>query len=185
MGNPHPGRRPVTEADRTQVRTMIEAGMSRNAIARQLGRSGHTITGIARELGLTFDRANDPQLRAATDARIADGRRRRAQLQLVALDNANRLARQMFVPTTVFNFGGKDNTYNERQLDEPTTRDKRDLAVAIQALTNSAIRLAEHDSGAGLTGVVSLLDQLGRGLAAKYGDGDTEHPTDPESTEEP
>jgi hypothetical protein len=183
MGKPHPGNRPITQADRDQVAALHAEGLSRNKIAGRIGRSAGTVTKIARELGLSFARANDPGLVRAQQARVADARARRTTLQLTALGNAQQLAEAMFSPVTAFNFGGKDNTYNEHELPEPSHRDKRDLAIAIQALTNSAIRLAEHDSGADLGGVVSLLDQLGRRLTAAHGNGDEEHPTD--LTEEP
>jgi hypothetical protein len=178
MGKPHPGNRPINDTERDQVRQLHAEGLTRNKIAGRIGRSTWTVTKIARQLGLSFDRANDPGLVRAQQARVADARARRATLQLTALGNAQQLAEAMFSPVVAYNFGGKDNTFNSHEMDEPSHRDKRDLAVAIQALTNSAIRLAEHDSGADLGGVVSLLDQLGRSLAARHGSGDEEHPTD-------
>jgi len=158
------GRRSVEQADYDQIRALHAEGLSRNKIAQRIGRSGQTVSKLAKEMGLSFDRAADPQLQAAQQARATDATARRTKLQVRALDNAQRLAEQMFSPATISNFGGKDNTYNEKKVDEPLFRDKRDLAVAIQALTNSAIRLAEYDKTLGSDdqkGMLGLLrDQL-------------------------
>lgn len=172
------GRRPVTQDDYDQVRQLHAEHLPRNEIARRLDRSPHTISRIAKELGLSWDRANAPGLQMATQARQADGRARRTALALALLDDAEKLRAQLFAPTVAYNFGGKDNTYNEHALTEPGFRDKRDLMHAIGIAIDRAVRLDEYDSGASLTGVVSLLDTLGKGLRERYGDGADEHPTD-------
>jgi hypothetical protein len=107
-----------------RVAELHAQGLSRNAIATDLGRSGRTISRICVEHDppLTFERTRTA---AATAAKKADGAARRAQLQLEALDSAARLMGQMFSPTKVYNFGGKENDYNER--------DARRAAVPRQA----------------------------------------------------
>lgn len=158
--------RPVTDADKERVKELHAQGMSRNDIARQLGRSGRTISRIAVELGLTFERAGATA--AATAAKVADGQARRAQLQLDALEGAQKLYAQMFAPCKAFNFGGKENTYNDTQLNEPTFVDKRNIAVAMQALANTALRLAEYDKGNDLGDAKSMLGTLAAGLGLAY-----------------
>jgi AraC-like DNA-binding protein len=145
MRNPHPGHRPVTDHDRDQVRALHAQHLSRNQIARQLGRSTHTVTKLARELGLSFDRANNPGLQEATAARMADGRARRTQLALQLLEDAERLRQQLFTPTMAYNFGGKDNTYNEHQLNQPSFRDQQYLMHAIGIAVDRAVRLDAYD----------------------------------------
>ena len=151
-------RRPITEADHRQVAELHAQGKSRNEIARETGRSGRTVSRIAAELGLSFERAGSTA--AATEARKVDGAARRATLQLDALAAANRLLGQMFAPTKVFNFGGKENDYNERQHDEPPFVDKRNLATAIQALAATALKLAEYDKATGSDGEKGMLGDL-------------------------
>jgi hypothetical protein len=151
------GHPPVTDAERQRVAELHAQGKSRNAIATDLGRSGRTISKIAAELGLTFERTRTA---AATAAKKADGAARRAQLQLDSLDAAGRLLGQMFAPTVVYNFGGKENDYNERSVDEPPFADKRNIATAIQALANTALRLAEYDKATGNEDEKSMLGDL-------------------------
>jgi hypothetical protein len=152
-------RRPVTDADRARAAELHAQGLSRNAIATDLGRSGRTISRICVEHDppLTFERTRTA---AATAAKKADGAARRAQLQLEALDSAARLMGQMFSPTKVYNFGGKENDYNEREHPEPPFRDKRDIATAIQALANTALKLAEYDKATGNDDEKSMLGDL-------------------------
>ena len=169
-------QRPVTDQDREQVRALHAQGLSRNEIARQTGRSGRTVSRIAVELGLSFDRA--PQVAAATEARKEDAKARRAALALALLDDAERLREQLWQPATVFNFGGRDNTFEQADLPEPDAAAKLKLMQAVGVAVDRSVKLDEYDAGTGLGQVVSLLDKLGQGLAAKYGDGDDEHPVD-------
>ncbi|WP_431892678.1 helix-turn-helix domain-containing protein [Micromonospora haikouensis] len=139
--------RPVTQDDYNRVRELHAQGLSRNEIARQLRRSGKTISHIATELGLSFERSGATA--KATEAKKADGAARRAQLQLDALEAAQKLMGQMFAPALVYNFGGKENDYNSTTLDEPPFADKRNIATAIQALAGTALKLAEYDKATG------------------------------------
>lgn len=138
---------PVGDQDRERVRELHAQGLSRNAIARQLGRSGRTVSRIAVELGLSFDRA--PMVAAATEARKEDAKARRSALALALLDDAERLRGQMFAPAKAFNFGGKDNVYNETTLEEPTFADKRNIAQAVSTLLEKSIRLDAYDRETG------------------------------------
>ncbi|WP_433793951.1 helix-turn-helix domain-containing protein [Actinoplanes sp. CA-252034] len=153
------GHPPITAEERQRVAKLHAEGRSRNAIATELGRSGRTISKICSEHDppLTFERTRTA---AATAAKKVDGAARRAQFQLDALDAAGRLMGQMFAPSKVFNFGGKENDYNEVTHDEPPFRDKRDIASAIQALANTALKLAEYDKATGNEDEKSMLGDL-------------------------
>lgn len=150
--------RPVTQADYDQVRQLHAQGKTRNEIGRALGRSGRTISRIAVELGLSFERSGATA--AATAAKKADAASRRAKLQVDALDGAQKLMDQMFAPTVVFNFGGKENDYNSREHPEPPFRDKQAIANAIQALAGTALKLAEYDKAAGSEDEKGMLGRL-------------------------
>jgi len=171
-----PDQRAVTDQDRDQVRALHAQGLSRNAIAKQLGRSGRTVSRIAVELGLSFERG--PQVAAATEARKVDAKARRAALAVALLDDAERLRAQLWQPHLYWEWGGRDHTYDEKLADEPTPTDKLKLMQATGTAIDRAVRLDEYDAGTGLGQVVSLLDKLGQGLAVKYGSGDDEHPVD-------
>lgn len=151
-------RRPITDADYDRVRELHAQGLSRNRIAREIGRNPSTVSKIARELGLSFDRGSDPSIRQAQDARASDARTRRQRLALDLLDDAEKMRQQLFAPCTVYNFGGKENSYNEHTLDEPGFRDKRDLMHAIGLAIDRAIRLDTHDkAGDAVAGVDAWL----------------------------
>lgn len=89
--------RPLTDHDRQRVAELHAQGMSRNDIARQIKRSPSTVTKLARELGLAFDRA---ATRAATAAKVADAKARRADLALKLLDLAHEEADAFRQPCT-------------------------------------------------------------------------------------
>ncbi len=165
---------PVTDADRRQVADLHAQGCSRNEIARRTGRSGRTVSRIAEALGLTFERGE--QVRQATEARKVDARARRAALALALLDDAERLRRQLWEPAQYIDHGGKDFIQVRWVLAEPTAADKRNLMQAVGLAVDRAVRLDEYDSGTGVGQVVSLLESLASGLAAKWGSGDDEHP---------
>ena len=162
MAGGHP---PVTDEDRRSVAQLHDQGLSRNDIALELGCSGRTISRIWTEHTPppTFERTRTA---AATAAKVADGAARRAQLKLDALDSAGKLMSQMFAPTVVYNFGGKENDYNERAVEEPPFRDKRDIATAIKALADTALKLAEYDKATGNEDEKSMLTDLRRALIA-------------------
>lgn len=149
--------RPVTEEDHRRVRELHAQGLTRNAIGETIGRSGRTVSRIAAELGLTFDRSRTA---AATEAKKADAAERRAALQLDALAGAQKLIGQMFAESKIYNFGGKENDYNERTVPEPPFRDKRDIATAISQLTATALKLAEYDKATGAEDEKSMLGDL-------------------------
>lgn len=155
--------RPVTEEDHRRVAELHAQGKSRNEIARETGRSGRTISRIAAELGLSFERTGTI---AATKAKQADAAARRVRLQHDALSAAEKLLGQMFSKTKVFNFGGKENTYEEVQHDEPPFRDKRDIATALKALAETALKLAEYDKATGNEDDKSMLVDLREALIA-------------------
>lgn len=138
---------PFTDHERQQITELHAQGHGRNEISRQTGIHNRRVSAIAADLGLSFSRAGATA--AATEAKKADGAARRARLQEEALTAAQKLMGQMFAPTTVYNFGGKENDYNSREHPEPPFADKRNIATAIQALAATALKLAEYDKATG------------------------------------
>lgn len=160
--------RPVTDLDRQRVKELHSQGCSRNAIARELRRSGRTITRLAGELGLSFDRE---ETRQATEAKKADAASRRAALALAMLADAERMREQLWASCKIYNFGGRDNSYNEMTVAEPPFADKLKIMQSVNIAVEKALRLDEYDSGNAAAGV-SLLGSLFTSLQAKHGTGD-------------
>lgn len=152
------GRRgPITPAERKRIIALHGEGKTRNAIAKEAGVSGDTVTKVVRAAGLTFDRTMTLQ---ATEAKKADAAKLRAQLELDLLDDARRLREQLWQPAKAFNFGGKDNTYNETELAEPVFADKLKLVQAATSAINTALRIEAARGEGGVAAARSLVADL-------------------------
>lgn len=120
---------------------------------------------------------------AATAAKTQDAKARRAEIMNGLLDDAQRLRAQLFAPAVVYSFGGKENTYAERHVPEPPTRDKRDLMNAISLALNASLRLDDHDRGTDVDDAKSMLDDLFEGLSAAWDQHHQEQPEQPAEDE--
>lgn len=67
--------------------------------------------------------------------------RRRALAEALVAD-AERLRERLWEPHTAFSFGGRDNTYSERELAEPTPGEQLALVKAAAAAVDTALKLA-------------------------------------------
>ena len=157
--------RPVTDEDYQRVRELHAQGLGRNAIAREIGRAQRTVSLIAAELGLTFDTSMTED---ATRARIAQLAALRADTALDLHVDALKLTAQMWEPTTVFSFGGKDNTFASRQVAEPPAADKKNLMTAAGIALEKSLKLVPPSDGSGADEARSMVGQLLNGLAAVY-----------------
>lgn len=135
--------KPVTDEERERVRTLHAQGMGRNDIAREMSRSGETVSKIAKALGISFERGEE--VAAATAAKVADAKARRALLMHELLDDAEKLRGQLFAPTIIHSFGGKENTYNSKAVDQPLFRDQRDIVQSVSTAITASLRLDQHD----------------------------------------
>ncbi|MFY1658565.1 helix-turn-helix domain-containing protein [Micromonospora sp. WMMD1274] len=151
---------PFTDRERELVTQLHADGKGRNAISRETGIHQKRVSAIAAELGLSFQRGG-ARTAAATEARKADAATRRAAIEEQALAAAEKLLDQMFSKAKVFNFGGKENDYNERDFDEPPFADKRAIATSVQALMQTALKIAEHDrADVATSGVDAWLEHM-------------------------
>lgn len=161
--------RPVTEADRDQVRRLHAEGKGRNEIAADLGRSGRTISTIARDLGLSFARA--AEVRAATEIRQADLAERRARFAVLLQDDAELLRARLRQPCTVYSFGGKDNDYNDHTFPEPPNAEVVAILRGVAIALDKSLRLVPPKDEDGSGEVGSLLTSLFNRLRNQHGDG--------------
>lgn len=155
------GAAPFSADERDRLRALHAAGLGRNDIARELDRSPATVSKYAGELGLTFDRT---AVQVATEARKADARARRSELEVLLLEDARRLRAQLWQPHIYIDHGGKEFVRVEWEQPEPTPTDKLKLMQATGAAVDRSLRLAEHDSDQGVEQAKSLLTDLGRAL---------------------
>lgn len=157
--------RPVTEETYEEVRRLHAQGLCRNQIARELGRSGRTISIISAKLGLSYNRAATEE---ATRARMADLAERRAILAEELHTDAERLSARMWEPAKVFAFGGKDNTYAEEHVDEPPADAKKSLMAAAGIAIDRSLKLCPAQDDGGAEAAKSMVGQMLTGLTAVY-----------------
>lgn len=164
MANPK-GSRPLTDDELEHIRALHAQGWTRNDIARSLQRSPASISKYAAELGLTFDRTS---VQAATDARKADAAAKRARLQMLLLDEGERLVLEVRRPLTYIDHGGKDFDRVEWTQNEPSPVDKLKLMQAAGVAIDRSLRLAEHDSETGTEQAKSMLGDLFHSLSEAW-----------------
>lgn len=144
---------------RAAIITAIKSGATRNAIARDHHVSGATVTKIAKDEGLAgaFDRS---ATKRATEARSADVAARRVELKGLLIEDAHRLRRQLWEPCRIYKFGGKDNTLNSVDLDEPDFEGKRNLMTSIGIAVQRVADLEKIDAGGGMEEASGLIRDL-------------------------
>ncbi|MFJ9128930.1 helix-turn-helix domain-containing protein [Streptomyces sp. NPDC102340] len=149
----------VTAEDRAEIIRLHGEGHGRNEIARITRRSQRTVSLICAEEGLTFDITVTEE---ATRHRIAQLAERRAVLAEALQGDAEHLTELMWSPATVYSFGGKDNVYRERDVNEPPAADKRNLMAAANVAIEKSLKLVppEREDAEGLAAV----DQWLRGM---------------------
>ncbi|MFE7128948.1 helix-turn-helix domain-containing protein [Streptomyces sp. NPDC057617] len=158
---------PVTEAERKRVRELHAEGMGRNQIAKELKRSGRTISDIATDLGISFA-ARAGQVAAATEVRQMDLAERRVRLAENFQADAERLREQMWEPTTVWSFGGKENTYEEHTFPEAPADVKRTLMSAAGTAIDRSLKLSPPKDETGTEEGLALITKLMSGLTSVY-----------------
>lgn len=155
----------VTDRERERVRELHAQGLGRNQIAVELDRSAGTVTAIAKQLGLSFDRAKTA---AATVAKVQDAKAIRAQLAIDLLSDARRLREQIWQPHEYIDHGGRDFSEARWQQAEPTPTDKLKLMQATRQALDGSLRLDQHDGDGSNETVGSLLGSLFDDLVAKH-----------------
>ncbi|MFZ3556460.1 MULTISPECIES: helix-turn-helix domain-containing protein [unclassified Streptomyces] len=157
----------VTDEERAEIIRLHGEGHGRNEIARLTRRSQRTVSLIAEELGLDFDRTATA---VATEARKIDAKARRAALIDRAYTRAERLFDRLeadetsgyrFTATTV-------NGIETTTLDHVPGPEERSLATAAGQYLTQAAKLEAIDSDTGADDARSMLGKLMSGLAAVY-----------------
>ena len=137
-------------------------GLTQAACARRLGISNRRVSEHSKVIGLAWDRS---KTKAATSARVADNKSVRSQIEAGLLTDVQRLRAQLWAPCKAFNFGGKDNTYAEVALEQPTFVDQLKIMQAATIAVDRSLKIAVHDSDSSHDDAKSMLT----GLAAAMG----------------
>lgn len=166
--------RPLAADKRAAILTDIRAGeLSRNAIARKHSVSVGSVTNIAKkaEEHTAFDRSQTVQATRAREADTASVRAslaaRRTAFAVHLQDVAEREAGKLTAPTLYWEWGGKEHTYAEKTVDEPTATDRRTIMATIATAVDRSLKLVPPAPEAA-TESRSALGDLMAGLAADY-----------------
>jgi hypothetical protein len=157
--------RPVTDEDRAEIIRLHAEGKGRNEIGRLVGRAQRTVSVICAEEGLVFDVSMTED---ATRHRVAQLAALRADTAVDLHLDALRLTQQMWEPSIIYNFGGKENSYNWKEVAEPPTGDKKNLMAAAGIALEKSLKLVPPADDAGAGDARSMLGQLMVGLKAAY-----------------
>lgn len=156
-------RNPIPKDFHDRFRELHADGYGRNRIARELGFPPVQISRTAEVLGLSFDRS---RIQQATEARLADLAERRSLLAEDLIADAEKLRQQMWESTTVYSFGGKDNTYEEHEFDEAPAAEKRALMSTAGVAIDKSLKLVPAEESTNLESAKSMLGGLAEALAA-------------------
>lgn len=118
---------------------------SHGAIAKKVGCAQSTVSKVAKAEGFDTAARDQSNLARAHEARRAYGAERRAERLVKLADRIDRIIERMAEPHVAFNFGGKDNDYNERTFPEPTTEAIDKYAAAIAKLTRAEMEIVKYD----------------------------------------
>lgn len=152
----------ITDDQKAQVLALHADGHSRNEIARRTGISAGSVTNICAENDRAFDRSATKDASEARRVDLADARLTLAHRLNTA---ANDMLDMIDQPFTVFNFGGKDNTFAQATLDSAPVEARRTIVTSAAIVFDKITRIVEKDNG-GLDQAVGVLDQIADGFKA-------------------
>lgn len=152
----------LTDEQRAEVLRLHNDGLSRNDIARQTGISAGSVTSICTTHGRSFDRSATKRATEARQVDLAAGRLRLAEKMLEA---SEAMLDKIDGPYEVYNFGGKDNTFESRVLDSAPVEVRRNV-ITTAAITFDKLSRIVEKSDTGLEQAVGVLDTIAEGFAA-------------------
>lgn len=152
----------LSDAGRLRLCEMAEAGATVREIAAELGIASSSVSRYAKRLGVSFDRSATD---AATAARVADGRSRRAELAVRLLEQAGMELDRLSRPHRAFAFiSGPTGGYVEQILPQPDPGSRLAISRTVATLLQQHVRLAEFDGDDTLDLAKSWIGQLGADL---------------------
>jgi len=158
------GPQTFTDETRIEARRLYDEGNGCNAIARLVGFSAARISKWAKEEGLAFDRSQTDLAVRAHVVDLAEARMLLAQkMQVVAHDMLDSLDGGYLV----YNFGGKDNTYEEHILASAPVEVVRSSIVTAGIAFDKATKVVEWQADPGEQGAKAMLTSLGEYLGIK------------------
>lgn len=159
---------PLSREERARILELRAEGLSRNAIAREVGRSAGVVSKVVKEAGGSFERSEE--VKAATEARKVDNATRRTRAVERLYDQVERLLDRLDADSFVtvgYDFGKAVRTKLKR--DEIPPADLRQLATTITNLLHSAAKLEAVDAGHNAEAARAMITSLGEQVRALVG----------------
>lgn len=157
---------PIPARKRALIVEQLRRGDKLAQIARRHGVSPSAVKAIRIAEGLQPlpTEESKERARAARDVMLLDARRRRAELMISLLEDAEKLRTRLWSPAKVFGFGGRDYEYREQELSEPDFKGKQALMISLGIAVDKSLQLEKYDqegSAAGRAAIIELVDRLG------------------------
>jgi hypothetical protein len=130
-------------------------------IADQFGISRRSVQVIADAAGVNSEAARAATKNATEQVRRTNAQRR-ADISALFAQRAEEALQDMRLPAKIYNFGGKDNTYNERDVGQPPTADQRNLMTIAAIAMDKHKMLDAYDSASDNTDVAAWLEGMAR-----------------------
>lgn len=148
--------------DAKRALELAEQGMSCRGIAKELGCAPSTVSRWADRAGVSFDRAQTAAAVKAHTVDLAAGRVRLAEKMLAA---SEAMLDKIDEPYLVYNFGGKDNTFEQAELASAPVEVRRNVITTAGITFDKLTRIVEK-SDTGLDQAVGVIDTLAAGFTA-------------------
>lgn len=165
-----------SDEDSRRLTELHAEGKSLHFIAGEIGRSKQTVSRYAKSLGLEWDRATTAK---AAEAVHVDNKARRVALEERLLVEAQKIMDQLWKPTLVFSFGGKDNTYEEHTLAQPTFGDQKAIVQTATTAIRESTRLHEMNAGSNADHSKAMLVKMQAALLELHAEEDEDSSGDP------
>lgn len=150
---------PLPPDDRERVIALIKRGVARNEIARMTGRDGSTITRLAQQAGLSFDRGRVTA--PARAAKASDLALRRLALAHKMADHLDKLIDELHKPQTIHRINTRTGATEVMKRVEPDPASKRDLAIACGILADKISHvLTTNAPQEGRVAVIALFEHM-------------------------
>jgi transposase-like protein len=158
--------KPIPARKRAAILEELGKGHKLAQIARRHGVSPSAVKAIRISAGLQplptdEAKANAAQARAVM---MLETKRRRDAMEMKLIETAERLHGQLFAPTKVYAFGGKDYGYVDEDVDEPDFKAKQAIMISIGIALDKAMQLNKYNaegSAAASAAIIELVDFLG------------------------
>jgi len=150
----------VREAVADEMRRRHAGKPTVREIAEQFGISRRSVQNIADAAGVHSDERAQALTQNAVEQQRRTNAQRRADISALFAQRAEEALMDMRRPAKIYNFGGKDNTYNEKDVEQPPTADQRNLMIIAATAMDKHKMLDSYDAAHDNTDVAAWLEWM-------------------------